>query len=199
MHDVVAALVRLLSRQPGVGKRSAERAALHLMRNKETHLLPLIETLRIVAERVVPCAECNNLDVANPCHICASDRRRQPKQICVVEDVSDLWAMERSGMYKGMYHVLGGTLSAAEGRGPEALGIPVLERRVRAGVAEEVILATSTTLEGQATAHYLADALERTGVSVTRLAQGVPIGGELCYLDEGTLVAALQARRRMAC
>ncbi|MET0154682.1 MAG: recombination mediator RecR [Rickettsiales bacterium] len=197
MHESVARLVKTLARLPGMGKRSAERAALHLMREKESRIEPLLFALSDVKQRIVTCSVCRNLDAIDPCHVCADPRRAREGRICVVEDVSDLWAIERSGAFKGRYHVLGGALSAIEGRGPDELCVPALVARVKSENVEEVIVATATTLDGRATASYVADALEPTGVAVTRIAQGVPVGGELSYLDEGTLLTALTARRKM--
>lgn len=193
MNDVER-LIQLLARLPGLGPRSARRATLHLLRKRETLLDPLTRALEAVARNVRRCAQCGNLDTTDPCAICA-DPKRDPKIICVLEDVADLWAMERTGAFKGRYHVLGGHLSALDGIGPEDLSIGALvERTSQAGV-EEIILATNLTVDGQTTAHYIADRLEPAGVAVTRLAHGVPVGGELDYLDDGTLTAALRARR----
>jgi recombination protein RecR len=187
-------LIQLLAKLPGLGPRSARRAALYLLKRRESLLLPLAQSLQETARRVTPCQNCGNLDSADPCAIC-TDSRRDGTRLCVVEDVADLWAIERSGAFGGRYHVLGGTLSALEGIGPEELRVEQLaERAARDGV-DEVILALSATVEGQTTAHYLAERLADTGAAVTRLAQGVPMGGELDYLDDGTLSAALAARR----
>jgi recombination protein RecR len=187
-------LIQLLAKLPGLGPRSARRAALHLLKRRESLLLPLAQSLAETALRVVSCGQCGNLDTVDPCAIC-TDRRRDGTRLCVVEDVADLWAIERSGAFAGRYHVLGGTLSALDGVGPEELRVEqLIARAARDGVGE-VILALSATVEGQTTAHYLADRLGDSGVAVTRLAQGVPMGGELDYLDEGTLSAALAARR----
>jgi recombination protein RecR len=187
-------LIQFLAKLPGLGPRSARRAALYLLKRRESLLLPLAQSLANAALHVAQCGQCGNLDTADPCQICA-DRRRDGTRLCVVEDVADLWAIERSGAFAGRYHVLGGTLSALDGVGPEELRVEqLIARLVRDGVAE-VILALSATVEGQTTAHYLADRLAASGVAVTRLAQGVPMGGELDYLDEGTLTAALAARR----
>lgn len=187
-------LIQLLAKLPGLGPRSARRAALHLIDRREQLLRPLASALTEAAERVKACSTCGNLDTRDPCGICA-DPERDGAAICVVEDVRDLWALERSGAFKGRYHVLGGTLSALDGRGPEALRVGELVERVRATGAGEVILAMNATVEGQTTAHYVAERLELTGVRLTRLAQGVPLGGELDYLDDGTLKAAFRARR----
>ena len=187
-------LIALLSRLPGLGPRSARRAALHLIKQRETLLRRLAVTLTEAADQVQKCSACGNLDAADPCWICAAPER-DDRQICVVEEVDDLWALERSGMFRGRYHVLGGTLSAIDGYGPQDLGIDRLLVRVGSGAVGEVILATSATVDGQTPAHYIADRLGTTGVTVTRLAHGLPVGGELNYLDDGTLGAAFEARR----
>ncbi len=185
-------LIKMLARLPGLGPRSARRAALHLLKRRDTMLLPLADALKAAAENVKTCSVCGNLDTTDPCSIC-SDPKRDPALICVVEEVGDLWAIERSGAFKGRYHVLGGVLSALEGVGPEDLNLAKLVERARD--AREVILATNATVEGQTTAHYITDRLSGTPATVTRLAHGVPVGGELDYLDDGTLTAALRARR----
>jgi recombination protein RecR len=185
-------LIQLLAKLPGLGPRSGRRAALHLLKRRESLLQPLAAALATAAERIRPCAVCGNLDTADPCAICA-DPRRDDAILCVVEDVADLWAIERTGAFQGRYHVLGGTLSALDGIGPEELNIDGLLRR--AAAAGEIVIALNATVEGQTTAHYIMDRLAPTGVAVTRLAHGVPVGGELDYLDEGTLSAALKARR----
>jgi recombination protein RecR len=187
-------LIRLLSRLPGLGPRSARRVALHLLKRREQLMLPLAEAIQTTAAEIRTCAICGNLDTVDPCALC-TDERRDPKLLCVVEDIADLWALERAQAFRGRYHVLGGTLSALDGVGPEDLGIARLVERVRGGGIGEVILATNATVEGQTTAHYIADRLAGTGAQVTRLAHGVPLGGELDYLDDGTLTAALKARR----
>ncbi|HEX2479747.1 MAG TPA: recombination mediator RecR [Geminicoccaceae bacterium] len=187
-------LIALLSKLPGLGPRSARRAALHLIKQRETLLRRLAVALSEAADQVQKCSACGNLDAADPCWICAAPDR-DDRQICVVEEVDDLWALERSGMFRGRYHVLGGALSAIDGYGPQDLGIDRLIARVGSGAVGEVILATSATVDGQTTAHYIADRLGVTGVSVTRLAHGLPVGGELNYLDDGTLGAAFEARR----
>lgn len=186
-------LIEMLARLPGLGPRSAKRTALHLLKHRDTTMQRLASTLAKAAAEVRQCSSCGNLDDIDPCAIC-SDSGREDSTICVVEAVDDLWAVERAGLFKGRYHVLGGTLSAIDGIGPEDLGVDRLLARVDQGV-EEVILATSATVDGQTTGHYLADRLESTSVAVTRLAHGVPVGGELNYLDDGTLGAALKARR----
>ena len=187
-------LIQLLAKLPGLGPRSARRAALYLVKRRESLLQPLVKALADTAENVGACTECGNIDVRDPCAICSDDRRERAV-ICVVEDVADLWALERTVAFKGRYHVLGGTLSALDGVGPDDLDIPRLVARAAASDVEEVILAVSATVDGQTTAHYIADALGGCGVAISGLAHGVPVGGELDYLDEGTLSAALKARR----
>ena len=188
------ALIQLLSKLPGLGPRSARRAALHLVKRKESLMQPLAEAMRAAAERIRACSICGNLDTDEPCALCR-DQRRDPHLLCVVEDVADLWAIERTAAFRGRYHVLGGTLSALEGIGPEDLRIDALIARASGGEVKELILALNATVEGQTTAHYVMDRLAGTGVAVSRLAHGVPVGGELDYLDEGTLSAALAQRR----
>ncbi|HTT81590.1 MAG TPA: recombination mediator RecR [Stellaceae bacterium] len=187
-------LIQLLARLPGLGPRSARRAALYLLKRREQTMLPLAAALNAAAEAVRPCSACGNLDTADPCAICR-DPERDPTAVCVVEDLADLWALERTGAFRGRYHVLGGTLSALDGIGPGELNIGRLIARLGPGI--ELILALSATVEGQTTAHYLADRAAPTGARLSRLAQGVPIGGELDYLDEGTLTAALKSRRAL--
>lgn len=187
-------LVRLLARLPGLGPRSARRAALALLRRPDTLLEPLRAALESCAREVRRCAVCGNLDTRDPCSICA-DPGRDPDAILVVEQVEDLWAMERAGTFRGRYHVLGGTLSALDAIGPEELGVDRLLRRASERPGIEVILALGATVAGQTTAHYLAERLAGTGARVTRLGYGLPIGGELNYLDEGTLAAALRGRQ----
>ncbi|MBI3452592.1 MAG: recombination protein RecR [Rhodospirillales bacterium] len=187
-------LIHFLAKLPGLGPRSARRAALHLLKRREGLLTPLAEALTAAGAAIGTCAVCGNLDTTDPCAICA-DPKRDPATICVVEEVADLWAVERSGAFKGHYHVLGGVLSALDGVGPEDLNIARLVRRAGAPEMKEVILATNATVEGQTTGHYISDRLADTKVQVTRLAHGVPVGGELDYLDDGTLTAALRARR----
>nr|WP_035575385.1 recombination mediator RecR [Elioraea tepidiphila] len=187
-------LIALLAKLPGLGPRSARRAALALIQKREALLQPLAAALEAAAAAIRPCSVCGNLDSTDPCGTCADDRRDR-SVICVVESVGDLWALERAGAHRGLYHVLGGTLSAIGGRGPEDLTIQQLLRRVAGGGVSEVILALGATVDGQATAHLVADRLRPLGVAVTRLAHGVPVGGELGYLDDGTLAAALKARR----
>jgi recombination protein RecR len=186
-------LIQLLAKLPGLGPRSARRAALALLKKREALLEPLGAAMRDAAAAICTCETCGNLDTTSPCSICR-DPRRDPHILCVVEDVADLWALERAGVFRGRYHVLGGALSALDGVTPERLNVAQLLARVGEGV-DEVVLAMNATVEGQTTAHYLMDALEPKGVKVTRLAHGVPVGGELDYLDEGTLSAAFRARR----
>lgn len=190
----VARLITLLSKLPGLGPRSARRAALYLIERKEGVLRPLADAMAEAADRICKCDGCGNLDTVSPCAICA-DPRRDPKVICVVEQVSDLWALERSQTFSGRYHVLGGTLSALDGVGPEDLNIASLLQRANDGIVAEVILALNATVDGQTTAHYLSDRLADHGIRVSGLAHGVPVGGELDYLDDGTLAAALRDRR----
>lgn len=187
-------LIQLLAKLPGLGPRSARRAALDLLKRRDTVLRPLAAALTAAAETIVTCRICGNLDSVDPCAICA-DQRRDAAAICVVQDVADLWAIERSGAFRGRYHVLGGVLSALDGVGPEDLSIAKLVERAASPEVREIILATNATVEGQTTAHYVTDRLAGSDVQVTRLAHGLPVGGELDYLDDGTLTAALRARR----
>ena len=186
-------LIQLLGKLPGLGPRSARRAALHLLTRRDSLLQPLSDAMALACERVVVCETCANVDTQTPCAICR-DARRDASTIVVVEDVSDLWALERSGAVSARYHVLGGTLSALDGRGPEDLNLGTLAERARAPEVQEVILAVNATVEGQTTAHYVTDLLAGADVKVTRLAHGVPVGGELDYLDDGTLSAAIRSR-----
>lgn len=190
----IETLVKYLARLPGLGPRSARRAVLQLMRKRESLLNPLSEALAAARDNIVTCASCGNIDTADPCTICA-DVRRDESVLCVVEDVSDLWALERAQAVKGRYHVLGGTLSALDGIGPEDLKLDKLRDRCATAAVKEVILATNATVEGQTTAHYITDMLSDLEVEITRLAHGVPVGGELDYLDDGTLLAAMKSRR----
>ncbi len=192
----IEALIELMARLPGLGPRSARRAVLHLIKKRGQVMAPLAQAMAEVAATARECAICGNIGTRDICDICR-DERRATGEICVVEDVADLWAMERGHAFKGRYHVLGGTLSALDAVGPEELRIPRLLSRIRDEDIREVILALNATVDGQTTAHYLAEALEGTGVAVTSLAQGVPIGGELDYLDDGTIQAALKARKRV--
>jgi len=187
-------LVQLLGRLPGLGPRSARRVALNLLRHREKLLEPLIEALEGASEKVCECSICSNLDLTDPCGIC-TDRERDHSILCVVEDVADLWALERARVFRGLYHVLGGVLSALDGVGPEDLKIAALVKRAEAEELNEVILAMNATVDGQTTAHYVSDQLKGCQVTVSRLAHGVPMGGELDYLDDITLQTALKARR----
>jgi len=191
----IEALIELMARLPGLGPRSARRAVLHLIKKRGQVMSPLAQAMAHVAATARECVICGNIATADICDICA-DETRATGEICVVEDVADLWAMERGRAFKGRYHILGGKLSALDAVGPEELRIPRLLARVREEGVSEVILALDATVDGQTTAHYIAEALEGSGVAVTSLAQGVPIGGELDYLDDGTISAALKARRR---
>lgn len=192
----IEGLIKFFSKMPGLGPRSARRFVLYLLKHKDHKLLPLIELLRHTADTVSECTECGNLDTHNPCSMC-EDPKRHHQHMCVVESVADLWALERSGAFNGVYHVLGGTLSALDGIGPDELRIPYLLHRIRHNQCTEVILALNATLEGQTTNHYLAAELTAPGLKITSLAQGVPLGGELDYLDSGTLITALSARRTL--
>jgi recombination protein RecR len=193
----IEGLTQALARLPGLGPRSARRAVLHLMKKREGALEPLLAALQQVAANLSTCDACGNLDTANPCAICR-DTRRDQRLLCVVEEVADLWALDRSRLFPGRFHVLGGRLSALEGIRPEDLAIDALVARVAAGGIDEVVLAMNATLEGQTTAHYLAERLEKFPIRLTQLAHGLPVGGELDYLDEGTLAQALRARRPVA-
>ena len=190
----IEALSGALARLPGLGPRSARRAVLWLIKRRETALVQLVEALSAVHGALVECATCGNVDTRNPCGICA-DPRRDARAICVVEEVADLWALDRAKLFQGRFHVLGGRLSALDGVRPEDLSIGKLIDRVSAGGIDEVVLATNATLEGQTTAHYIAERLEGLPVRITQLAHGLPVGGEIDYLDEGTLAQALRARR----
>lgn len=189
-------LIQLLAKLPGLGPRSARRAALHLIKKRDTLMEPLAAALSAAAAGIRTCETCGNLDTSSPCHVCR-DGGRDRATICVVEEVGDLWALERTGAFRGLYHVLGGTLSALEGVGPDDLNIPALLERASRPEVKEVILALNATVGGQTTAHYLSDRLAPCEVAVSRLAHGVPVGGELDYLDDGTLTAALRARRTL--
>jgi recombination protein RecR len=192
----IEALIELMARLPGLGPRSARRAVLMMLKKRGQVMAPLAQAMAQVALAARDCQICGNISTAETCPICA-DPARATGTICVVEDVADLWALERGGAFKGRYHVLGGTLSALDALGPDELGIPRLVRRVADEGISEVILALNATVDGQTTAHYIADALAATGAEITTLAQGVPVGGELDYLDDGTIGAALRARRRV--
>ncbi len=192
----IEALAAVLARLPGLGPRSARRAVLWLVKRRDTALVEFNAALKAVQDTLVECARCGNVDTRDPCGICA-DPRRDPRQLCVVEDVADLWALDRARLFPGLYHVLGGQLSALDGIGPDDLAIDALVSRVAGGAIDEVVLAMNATLEGQTTAHYIAERLEAHPVRITQLAHGLPVGGELDYLDEGTLAQALRARRPM--
>jgi len=187
-------LIQALAKLPGLGPRSARRAALHLIKNREKLLIPLALAAAEARDKVTLCSQCGNVDTIDPCTLC-NDPGRDQSVICVVEEVGDLWALERAGAWSGLYHVLGGTLSAAEGIRPEDLAIGKLVERVGERAVKEVVLAVNATVEGQTTAHYITERLRPSGVGISRLAHGVPVGGELDYLDEGTLTAAMRARR----
>jgi recombination protein RecR len=190
----IDALAQALSKLPGLGPRSARRVVLHLMKKRESVMQPLLRALNNVNDRLVTCQTCGNVDTVNPCGICC-DPRRDTRSICVVEEVSDLWALDRSRLFPGKYHILGGRLSALDGVRPEDLNIDGLVIRIAAGGIDEVVLAMNATLDGQTTAHYLAERLEEYPIRLTQLAHGLPVGGELDYLDDGTLAQALRARR----
>ena len=192
----VERLIQLLARIPGLGPRSARRAVLHLIKRKDTLLKPLVQALITVVESVHPCSTCGNLDGQDPCQVC-TDVRRDGTQICVVEEVADLWALERAVVFRGRYQVLGGTLSALDGVGPEDLNIAGLISRAKRPEIKEVILALNATVDGQTTAHYIHDCLAGCNVVVSQLAHGVPVGGELDYLDDGTIGTALKSRSQM--
>lgn len=187
-------MIQLLSRLPGFGPRSARRGALFLMNKRDSHLLPLIQAMQEVADHVKICPICGNMDTESPCSLC-TNAKRDAAQICVVEDVADLWALERANLFKGHYHVLGGVLSALDGVGPDELKIEGLIARVQSGNVQEVILALPATVDGQTTVHYLAERLSKYPVKITTLSRGVPLGGELDYLDDGTIQMAFKSRR----
>ena len=195
--SAIEKLISDISKLPGIGRRSAQRIALHLLKNKDRSLLPFIQTLETSHKLISECGECGNVDMINPCNICTNSNRDK-KSICIVEDVSDLWTFERTGFYRGLYHVLGGSLSALNGIGINELTINKLIKRIEKNNILEVILALSTTMEGQTTTHVIADKLESfKGLTITRLAQGIPIGGEVHYLDENTLNTAFQSRKKI--
>lgn len=187
-------MIDLIARLPGLGPRSARRAALFLLKRKDALLRPLADALGAAADKIEQCQTCGNFDTLQPCAVCQASGR-DDGVLCVVEDVPDLWALERAGAFRGRYHVLGGVMSALDGIGPEDLTIGLLVDRVRAGTFREVILALNATVDGQTTAHYIAEQLETFDIAVTRLAHGVPVGGELDHLDDGTLATALRSRR----
>ena len=190
----IESLIQLISKLPGLGPRSARRAALHLIKHKHNLMVPLANNMLATAEAIITCQTCGNLDTSSPCSICV-DEKRDKKNLCIIEEVADLWAMERSKMYKGQYHVLGGVLSAIDGVTANDLNLNNL--RARAENVDEVIIATNATALGQTTAHYITELLEGLPLKITRLAQGIPIGGELDYLDDGTLGTALKLRQAM--
>lgn len=190
-------LIQLFAKLPGLGPRSGRRAALHLIKNKEKIMQPLVQSIATAAEKVVTCPTCGSLDTQMPCGLC-SDPQRNISIICVIEDVADLWAMERAAIFKGLYHVVGGTLSALDGIGPDELNISKLVQRANDSKVQEIILALSATVDGQTTAHYIANCLAQSNVTITAIANGVPIGGELDYLDDGTLATALNSRRPLS-
>ena len=195
--SAIEKLITDISKLPGLGRRSSQRIALYLLKNKDRSLLPLIQTLESSHKLISECSNCGNVDMTNPCNIC-SNSNRDKKSICIIEDVSDLWTFERAGVYTGLYHVLGGSLSAISGVGIEELSINKLLKRIKNKEIKEVILALSTTMEGQTTSHVIADKLESfKDLIVTRLAQGIPIGGEVHYLDENTLNTAFQSRKKI--
>ena len=194
VDNSIERLINCLSKLPGLGPRSARRAALYLLKRRETDMIPLLMALENAAKAINACTICANLDTQNPCYIC-TDKERDTSLLCVVEEVADLWALERTGTYKGTYHILGGLLSALDGIGPDDLSINNLIDRASSDKVQEVILATSATVDGQTTAHLITDHLITKNVKITRLAHGVPVGGELDYLDDGTLSTALKARR----
>lgn len=189
-------LIGLLSKLPSLGPRSARRAVLSLLKQKESKFVPLVSAMQTVLERVQACPVCGNMDTSTPCAIC-SDAKRDKTLVCVVQDVADLWALERAGAFKGVYHVLGGVLSALDGVGPDELNVDSLVQKTASGDVKEIILALPATIEGQTTVHYLTDRLSEFGVSISTLSRGVPVGGELDYLDDGTLQLAFKARRNV--
>tara|TARA_B100000131_G_scaffold318509_1_gene362544 strand:- start:1276 stop:1875 length:600 start_codon:yes stop_codon:yes gene_type:complete len=190
-------LINDISKLPGLGRRSAQRIALFLLKNKDKNLSPLIESLNLSYEKIIECEQCGNIDMKSPCSIC-SNNSRDNSTICVLEDVSDLWTFEKIGFYRGLYHVLGGSLSAIQGIGTDELKIQKLLKRIENNKIKEIILALSTTMEGQTTSFVIADKLEKIkGLSITRLAQGIPMGGEVHYLDENTLNTAFQSRKKI--
>ena len=197
LQSPIDKLINDISKLPGIGRRSAERIALFLLKNKDKNLLSLIDSLNISYKKIIECENCGNIDMQNPCNIC-SDSKRDKSVICIVEDVSDLWTLEKVGFYTGLYHVLGGTLSAIQGIGTDELKLQNLLDRINTNNVKEIILALSTTMEGQTTSFVIADKLENfENLNVTRLAQGVPIGGEVHYLDENTLSTAFESRKKI--
>lgn len=197
MNIDIKNLIEMFSKLPNLGPASSRRLILHLIRNKEKIMLPLAHSIKELAQRVVECEVCGNLETTSPCSICL-DQKRNAKLLCIVEDLGDLWAFEKGKIYSGLYHILGGTLSAINGVGPKELNLQKIITRVKGFSVEEVIIATNSTLDGQVTAHYIADLLKDLNVKVSRLACGIPIGGEIDYLDEGTLNAALSSRQEVS-
>lgn len=195
-NDIIDGLIRRFSKLPGLGPSSAKRLVLHLLKDKENSLNPLVEHLQITAEKIQKCAICGNLDAQNPCGICQGEKRDKTL-ICVVENVADLWAMERTMAFSGQYHVLDGVLSALEGVHPQDLRIPALIERCKDNQISELIIATSATVDGQATAHYIASQFANVDIKISALAQGVPMGGELDWLDDGTISKAFQTRHKI--
>ena len=189
-------LINEISKLPGLGRKSAQRISLYLLKNKEKNLLPLVQIMTEANHKIANCEICGNIDMVSPCSICQNLKRDQ-QMICIIEDISDLWTLERIGFYKGTYHVLGGTLSAINGIGIDYLNINKLIQRIKSQKVKEIILALSTTIEGQTTSHVIVDKLESLNIEVTRLAQGIPIGGEVHYLDENTLSTAFQSRKKI--
>ncbi|GAA6212740.1 MAG: recombination mediator RecR [Rhodomicrobiaceae bacterium] len=192
----IAELIQLIGKLPGLGPRSARRAALHLLQKKDQLMRPLAKAMTEAAEKIVECSNCGNIDTISPCAIC-QDERRDKSMICLVETVGDLWALERAEVIKGQYHVLGGTLSPLDGVGPDDLNLTTLVERANGDEISEILIALNATVEGQSTAHYITDLLEDANVKISRLAHGVPVGGELDYLDEGTLAAAIKSRKQL--
>ena len=195
-EQVLEKLIKKVAKLPGLGPRSSRRVVLHLLKDKETLLLPLIEDMNNVANNIKKCIECGNLDENDICQICKNSSRNETL-LCVVETVADLWALERSNVYNGKYHILGGVLSAIDGINPDQLNIDSLEKRLESNIFTEVIIAISATLDGQTTAHYLAERLVKFDIKITRLAHGLPVGGELDFLDDGTIAQALKARNQL--
>lgn len=192
----IAELIQLIGKLPGLGPRSARRAALHLLQKKDQLMRPLAKAMTEAAEKIIECSNCGNIDTISPCAIC-QDERRDKSMICLVETVGDLWALERAEVIKGQYHVLGGTLSPLDGVGPDDLNLTTLVERANGDEISEILIALNATVEGQSTAHYITDLLEDANVKISRLAHGVPVGGELDYLDEGTLAAAIKSRKQL--
>ena len=194
-EQVLEKLIKKVSKLPGLGPRSSRRVILYLLKDKEKLLLPLIEDLKNVAYNIKKCVECGNLDENDICQICKNSSRNE-NLLCIVETVADLWALERSNVYNGKYHILGGVLSAIDGINPDQLNIDTLEKRIETSTFEEIIIAISATLDGQTTAHYLSERLSKLDIKITRLAHGLPVGGELDFLDDGTIAQALKARNQ---